>query len=171
MQDLKSIHEKEVSKRFMELYNLYTKRNLIFEKLGNPQNKEPDCICNNNTALELVGVYDNEYQGEKLWNEARGKKESYQPYNPKLDSHKNLREEIIRKLEKLNVGHYDGFSGKIILLCVFQSPLVSDEDIEQYTEKQPSFKKHGTVFEKHFDEIWLHWKSTNGEWKIKRYTY
>ncbi|PJB50013.1 MAG: hypothetical protein CO102_02230, partial [Candidatus Brennerbacteria bacterium CG_4_9_14_3_um_filter_43_9] len=68
--NVKDGHEISTCKRFCSVYN---NQNLNLVRQGNPQNNEPDCICSDDLAIELVGIYDNKYQAEKIWSTARNK--------------------------------------------------------------------------------------------------
>lgn len=165
MTNLKQTHEKAACERFILLYNTTTGNQLKFVRLGNPNKKEPDCICNNNVAIELVNDFDNPYQAEKLWSEARGKPNMAKP-TFLLKSLSDLQQVVGNKLSKLNTGNYDGFSGKLLLACHLQSPLLTNYEVKSYLENYVPFKEDNS-FEKYFDEIWISWKSENsGEWQI-----
>ena len=132
--------------------------------MGNPNNKEPDCLCSNNISIELVGVYDNEYQAEKMRSKKLGKKS----FNSRLCSLENLENEIGKKLNKLGIGNYDNVSGPILLVCNLQSPLIEDKEVENYILEYYSFRRDGN-FEKYFDQIWILWQpQSNSEWRIKK---
>lgn len=165
--DIKQTHEVAACRRFLSIYNLEQGSSFNFLRQGNPDNNEPDCICSDDSAIELVGAYDNQYQAEKLWSEARGKDAIKQP-DYVLLTFDNLQNAIGRKLQKLNVGNYSGFSGKIILVCHLHSPLLITAEVERYTQGYIPFRQDG-FFDKYFDEIWISWRSENsGNWKIKR---
>lgn len=167
MKDVKQTHEVTTCNLFLSIYNLEQGRSLNFLRQGNPNNNEPDCICSDNVAIELVGAYDNQYQAEKIWNEARGKDTIKQP-DYVLLAFNNLQNEIGKKLQKLNAGNYNSFSGKTILVCCLHSPLLTTTEIEQYTQEYVPFRQDGS-FDKYFYEIWISWKSENsGNWKIKK---
>lgn len=164
---LKSAHEEAASIRFLKLYNDSNKSSLCFLRLGDPNEKEPDCICSNNTAIELVGTYDNSYQARKIWNQARGKDNSGKP-QLQLLTFENLESEITNKLEKLNNKNYDGFSGKIFLLCNLHSPLLTNSDVDSFVGGYTSFKGDH-YFDRYFDEIWITWQPENkSDWSINR---
>ncbi len=163
--DIKQINEESICRCFLSIYN--RRNDLKFSRQGDPNKKEPDCICSNNTAIELVGIYDNQYQAEKMRNEARGKDTKKQP-NFLLLTPKNLQTEIAKKLEKLNNGNYNGFSGKIILVCCLKSPLLTTNEVKNYVAKHVPFREDNH-FDKYFDEIWLLWKTENiGNWEIEK---
>lgn len=165
--DIKQIHEAESCKRFLAIYNHKRGESLNFLRQGNPNNKEPDCICNNNVGIEIVGIYDNQYQAEKIWTSTRGKTNNRQS-DFLLLTFDNLQNEIGKKLQKLENGNYNGFTGKIILVCNLHSPLLRDQEAEEYIKSYISFRRDG-YFNKYFDEIWISWKSDrNGNWKIKK---
>lgn len=165
--DIKKTHEAESCKRFLAIYNYKEGENINFLKQGNPSNKEPDCICSNNVGIEIVGTYDNQYQAKKMWTSARGKTNNKQP-DFLLLTFDNLQNEIGKKLQKLESGNYDGFTGKIILVCNLHSPLLQDQEVEEYIKSYTSFRSD-RYFNKYFDEIWVSWKSNrNGDWKIKK---
>ncbi|MBI4973323.1 hypothetical protein HZC27_01805 [Candidatus Roizmanbacteria bacterium] len=165
--NIKDGHEISTCKRFLSLYNNKDNKSLNSIRQGDPQNKEPDCICGEDLAIELVGVYDNKYQAEKMWSTARNKTVSRQP-DLQLLTLKNLENEIGKKLQKLNLGNYNGFSGKLILVCNLLSPLIDSEEVEQYIKNYVPFRSDGH-FDKYFYEIWISWQP-NGEtnWKIKK---
>lgn len=164
---LKSSHEKAASIRFLTLYNNLNKSNLCFVRLGDPSKKEPDCICSDNTAIELVGAYDNQYQARKIWNDARGKIDNEKP-EFRLVTFKNLELEIANKLEKLNKNNYDGFTGKILLLCNLHSPLLTSSDVESFVAGYTPFKMDG-YFDKYFKEIWITWQlESSDKWSIRQ---
>jgi len=165
--DIKETHEEAACRRFLSIYNLEKRSGFNFLRQGNPNNNEPDCICSDDTAIELVGAYDNQYQAEKIWNEARGKDTAKRP-DYVLLTFDNLQNEIGKKLQKLGAGNYNGFSGKIILVCNLHSPLLKTTEVEQYAKEYVSFRTDG-FFDKYFDEVWVSWKSENsGNWKIKK---
>ena len=156
--------EKIICERFLTLYNIYGNTNINFVRLGNPNNKEPDCVCTDDISIELVGVYDNEYQAEKMMSKKRSRKS----FDARLLSLENLPKEIGKKLWKLEKGNYDNISGPILLVCNLQSPLIEDKEVEDYILEHYPFRKNGS-FKKYFDQIWIFWKSpNNGECKIKK---
>lgn len=164
--NIKPSHEAESCRRFLSIYNLAQREKVNFLRLGNPVNNEPDCICSDDTAIELVGIYDNEYQAEKIWASVRGKNTSKKT-DIRLLTLDNLRNEVEKKLHKLSKGNYNGFSGKIILLCNLQSPLLESEEVERYIEKHVPFRNDGG-FERYFETVWVTWHDVNGKWKIKQ---
>ncbi len=165
--NFKQIHELAACQRFLSIYNKKQDAHIELVRLGKPNIKEPDCICSNNFAIELAGVYDNSYQAEKIWSMPRDK-EVRQQINCMLFSLDNLQNEIGIKLSKLNQNNYTGFSGKIILVLNLQSPLLQDIEIENYVNKYTPFCQD-KQFEKYFYQIWISWKSDrNGNWKIKK---
>ena len=167
VKSLKQTHEASACQRFLSEYNKKQDTRIELVQLGEPNRKEPDCICNNNFAIELVGVYDNSYQAEKIWSVARNKGVRKQP-NYKLLSFDNLQDEIGIKLSKLNEGYYDGFTGKIILVCNLHSPLLQDHEVENYIQTYTAFREDG-YFERYFHQIWITWKSDkDGNWEIKK---
>lgn len=164
---LKSAHEEAASIRFLALYNDLNNSDLCFARLGDPSKKEPDCICSGDTAIELVGAYDNQYQARKIWNDARGKVNNEKP-EFKLVTFENLELEIANKLEKLNKNYYDGFTGKILLLCNLHSPLLTSSDFESFVARYTPFKVDG-YFDRYFQEIWITWQPENsGKWSIRQ---
>ncbi len=165
--EIKQAHEEAACRRFLSIYNLEQGSSFNFLRHGNPNNNEPDCICSDDTAIELVGAYDNQYQAEKIWNEARGKDTTKRP-DYALLTFDNLQNEIGKKLQKLEVGNYGGFFGKIILVCNLHSPLLQDKEIEQYTKIYVPFRSDN-YFKKYFHEIYVSWKfEVDGNWKIKK---
>ena len=71
-------------------------------------------------------------------------------------------------MRKLEGGYYDGFSGKIILVCNLHSPLLQDQEVEQYIKEYSSFRQDN-YFDRYFNEIWVKWISdTDGTEKIRR---
>lgn len=165
--NIKQDHERAIGDSFLFLYNRFQRSNLEFLKLGDPLQKEPDCIYSDNVAIELVDVYDNDYQAEKMWSIARGKNVSQKP-KFQLLTLENLVPEIGKKLYKLEAGNYDGFSGKIILVCNLSSPLIDSNEIEKYTRTYKSFRNGGR-FDRYFYEIWLRWQPNgNTNWEIKK---
>lgn len=164
---LKIDHEKASCIRFLALYNSLNKSSLSFVRLGDPNKKEPDCICSNNTAIELVGAYDNQYQAHKIWNEARKRRDNKAP-EFRLLTFENLESAISSKLDKLNDKKYAGFEGRIILACNLHSPLLTDVDVETFVSKYNPFK-NDNFFDKYFSEVWITWLSEgNDGWHIKR---
>ena len=163
--DVKQTHEEKACQRFLSLYNLEKRKNINFIKLGNPDKKEPDCICSDNVAIELVGVYANKYQAEKIWNKVRGKNNKKKPNLLFLDFD-NLQNEIGKKLQKLEAGNYNGFSGKLFLVLNLHSPLLEDKEVEKYIETYSPFRRDGH-FRNYFFKIYISWKSADGNWKIK----
>lgn len=163
---LKNNHEEASITRFLALYNELNSNNLEFLRLGNPNKSEPDCICSGNTAIELVGTYDNQYQASKLWSEARGKKQNKLP-EFRLLTFENLEKAIAGKLEKLNLNNYSGFEGRLLLVANLHSPLLTDTEVDIFRTRYAPFK-NDNHFEKYFDEIWITWKSEkDGNWQIK----
>ena len=163
---IKDSHEEASIIRFLTLYNNLNKNDLSFLRLGDPNKKEPDGICSNDVAVELVGAYDNSYQARKIWGAARGKDSRAKP-ELQLLTFENLTQEIATKLEKLNNGNYDGFTGKIVLLCNLHSPLLTDSDVDTFMNKYIPFKIDH-YFDRFFEEIWITWKSEeDGNWQIK----
>ena len=165
--NIKQVHEVVACRRFLSIYNLEQGSNFNFLRQGNPNNSEPDYICSDDTAIELVGTYDNQYQAEKIWNEARGKDIIRRP-DYVLLTFDNLQNEIRKKLQKLNADNYSGFSGKTILVCNLHSPLLQDKEVEKYIETYTPFRSDG-YFDKYFHEIYVSWKSeVDGNWKMKK---
>ncbi|NCS97722.1 MAG: hypothetical protein GW762_04000 [Candidatus Pacebacteria bacterium] len=165
--NLKQQHELAVCQEFLSKYNFQHSCNYQLIRPGNANTLEPDCICSNNLSIELLGVYDNSCQAEKLWSDAQNKIVSSKA-NIKLCTLENLQNSIRIKLSKLNQGKYGGSSGKILLLCNLQSPLLQDHVVKNYVEEYISFRADG-FFEKYFYEIWITWKSeSNGSIKIQR---
>lgn len=165
--NFKQKHELSACQRFLSKYNEVQSSDIRIVRLGDPNKKEPDCICSDNFAIELVGTYDNKYQTEKIWNIARGKNITKQP-DHQLLTFDNLQNEIGKKLQKLEAGNYGGFSGKIILVCNLHSPLLQDKEVEQYTKIYTPFRSDN-YFKKYFHEIYVSWKSEiDGNWKIKK---
>lgn len=167
LKNLKETHELAACQRFLSMYNEANNNDIRILQTGNPNKKEPDCICNDNVAIELVGIYDNQDQAIKLWNEARGeatpKKTDYL-----LCTFRNLENEIGKKLCKLETGNYSGFSGRIILVCILHSPMLQDREVELYTQEYVSFRNDGHL-ENYFHEIYIFWKSeVDSNWKIKK---
>lgn len=164
---IKDSHEEASIIRFLTLYNNLDKNDLSFLKIGDPNKKEPDGICSNDVAVELVGAYDNSYQARKIWGTARGKDNDGKP-ELQLLTFENLSQEIATKLEKLNNGNYDGFSGKIFLLCNLHSPLLTNSDVDSFVRGYTSFRGDH-YFNRYFDEIWITWQPENkSDWSINR---
>jgi len=165
--NIKDGHEIAACEQFLSLYNAEYKKSLNFIRQGNPQNNEPDCICSDDLAIELVGVYDNKYQAEKIWSTARNKTFSRQP-NLHILTLENLGNEIGKKLQKLSLGNYSGFHGKLILVCTLLSPLIDSDEVEQYIKNYAPFR-NDRYFDKYFYEVWISWQP-NGDtnWKIKK---
>lgn len=164
--DMKQIHETAACQRFLSIYNLKKGEGVNFLRPGNPADNEPDCICSDNTAIELVGIYDNDYQAEKIWASARGK-DTLKQQNICLLTLDNLQNEIGKKLWKLAKGNYNGFSGRIFLLCNLQSPLVESRDVERYAEEYTPFRSDGFL-ERYFGAIWITWRDRDEDCKIKQ---
>lgn len=110
--NLKEAHEVAACQRFLSKYNETENSHIEIVRLGDPNKKEPDCICGDNFAIELAGVYDNSYQAEKVWSVPHDKDVVQQP-DDKLLSLQNLQNEIGIKLSKLNEDNYAGFPEKI----------------------------------------------------------
>ncbi|MFH0791830.1 MAG: hypothetical protein V1905_01290 [bacterium] len=132
--NLKEAHEVAACQRFLSIYNEAQNSDIKIVRLGDPNKKEPDCICGDSFAIELSGVYDNSYQAEKVWSVPRDKDIGQQP-NHELLSLQNLQNEIGIKLSKLNEGNYAGFPEKIILVLNLQSPLLQDKEVEDYIDE------------------------------------
>lgn len=167
LKNLKEKHEMAVCQRFLSTYNKIQNSDVKIIRPGDPNKKEPDCICSDNLAIELAGVYDNSYQAEKVWSVPRDKDVGQQP-DYELHSFDNLQSEIRIKLSKLNEGNYAGFPGKIILVVNLQSPLLQDNEVEDHVDEYVPFFQDGQ-FEKYFYQTWISWKSDrDGNWKIKK---
>lgn len=163
---MKVKHETASVIRFLSLYNALNGSMISFAKPGNPNMQEPDAICSDSVAIELVGAYDNQYQASKIWSEARGRKQN-KPVELKLQTFNNLETAIAGKLEKLNEGEYSGFKGRLLLLCNLHSPLLTDTDLDDFQTRYMPFKQDNH-YEHYFDEIWITWKSEkDGAWQIK----
>lgn len=163
---IKETHEEVSIVRFLTLFNNLSGNNFAFLRLGDPNKREPDGICDNSTAIELVGAYDNQYQANKMWSEARGKKQN-KPVELRLLTFASLETAIASKLEKLNQGNYSGFKGRLLLLCNLHSPLLTDAAVTNFQTKYTPFKQDNH-FKQYFDEIWITWKSEkDGNWQIK----
>lgn len=154
-ESLKYQHEIAVCKRFLNIYN-NRGVSINFVRQGDPQKQEPDCICSERLAIEVVGIADNQYQHERIYSEARNKIVRRKP-DIVLNSWARLNLEIQKKIEKLNAGNYSGFNGKIILLCDLLSPLIETKEVIAYRKKYESIK--GSL--KSFDEIWTIWHVEN----------
>ena len=113
-------------------------------------------------------IYDNKDQAEKIWTSARGKgKNTHKQTNIRLLTLDNLQNEVGKKLYKLGKGNYNGFSGKLILVCNLQSPLVETKEVERYIGEHSSFR-NDAFFEKYFEAVWVTWRDIDGEWKIRQ---
>lgn len=164
--NLKSQIEKFACESFLQANNKTSDIKSGFVRFGNPTQLEPDCICSNNLAIEVLGAYDNEYQAEKISAEARGKKQR-KTYQPKLSSLSNLEQKIFEKQTKLEKGNYSGHSGKIILVCHLHSPLIETREVQCFIDQHIPFRYDGYL-EKYFDEIWIVWKENDGNLKVTR---
>jgi len=163
---MKVKHETASVIRFLSLYNALNGSMISFAKSGNPNMQEPDAICSDSVAIELVGAYDNQYQASKIWSEARGGKQN-KPVELRLLTFENLEKTIAGKLEKLNEGKYNGFKGQLLLLCNLLSPLLTDADVANFQTRYIPFKQDN-YYKYYFDEIWITWKSEkDGAWQIK----
>ena len=162
MPSIRTTHEEAVCQSFLFLYNKISNTQLSLLRFGNPQKKEPDFICTENVAVEITGIYDNEYQAEKIWSSPRNK-----VLRKKRDflllTLENLNDGICKKLNKLEKGNYNGFSGHIILVCVLQSPLLRDEEIEKYIKEEYIPFRIDGHFDKYFSGIFVYWKSDKNE--------
>lgn len=164
IENLKTLHEEAICKSFLSPYNKITDAECTFLRLGNPARNEPDCICTNNLNIELVGVYDNKNQAERMWQDARGNSHN-KPHDRALLTLKNLDSAIAQKLQKLNDGYYK-YSGRIILLCDLQSPLITTTEVEQYIQDYTPFRQDNH-FDRYFDEVWVRLHKENSlEYKI-----
>jgi len=160
---LKEKHQIAICKDFISIYD----KKIHFTKLGNPQKNEPDCLLSNGLAIELIGVYDNNYQAEKIWSYPRDTK-TYKIPEHKLCRLDNLSKAIPKKLQKLEEGRYNGFNGKLILLCYFETKLLLDErEIENYISQYSPYRLDNW-FKKYFHEIWIMWEDLTGDTKIRR---
>lgn len=167
LKNLKETHEVMACQRFLSIYNDTENSYIEIVRVGEPNKKEPDCICSDDLAIELVGIYDNKYQAEKIWSTARNKTVSRQP-NLQLLTLENLGNDIGKKLQKLNLGNYNGFSGKIILLCNLLCPLIDSGEVEQYINNYVPFRNDG-YFDRYFNEAWISWQPNgNTNWKLKK---
>lgn len=110
-------------------------------------------------GIELVGIFDNEYQAEKIYS-IPGNKTIENIPNKILLTLSGLQIEIVKKLNKLNSGKYDGFFGNTILLCNLTSPLIESNEVINYVERHSTFRGD-QQFNKYFYEIWLMWKPRN----------
>lgn len=148
---------------FLEKYNNLHNTKIKFIKHGNPDRNEPDCICTNDIAIEITSAQDNPHQAEKIHSNTVKQK-----FNPNLKSVENLENIIFQKLNKLNTEKYNGVTGKIILVCNLESPLVTDKNVDSFIENYTPHSQDGW-FDKYFSETWLFWKSKNtGYIKIKQ---
>jgi len=163
---LKTSVEKFVCESFLRTYNRNSENKPEFVRLGDPTLREPDCICSNGIGIEIVGIYDNEYQAEKIWSLAR-QKEPRKNLELRLYSFENLGRKISEKIDNLEKGKYAGHSGKIILVCHLQSPLLETKEIDTFINQHVSFRSDA-YFEKYFDEIWIMWKENDGSINTKK---
>lgn len=156
---LKLDHERAISKSFIALYNKHIIQPISFIRMGNPDKNEPDCICDS-LAVEIVDIANNSSEYKYLWDHARNKKDtSHNPF--KINIFDQITPIVGEKLNKLNNGHYDGYTGKKILLCNLISPLIVDEEVHSYIASYNPFRLDG-YFRKYFDELWLYWASSSG---------
>ena len=160
---IKFNHEIFVCVNFLHIYN----KSIHFLKHGDPLMREPDCICDRNTAIEIVGIYDSDKQAEKLWNNDLDIK-TENIFSFDLLAFENLNKNISKKLFKLNKGLYKGFNGRVMLVCDILSPLVTDKDIDIFVKSYIPFNGNSD-YEKYFYEIWILWKSNvAGCFRIKK---
>ena len=163
---IKEDHEKAVCESFLDVYNYQNKTSIKFINLGDPNKKEPDCICSDKLSIEIVSAYDNEHNASKIWAEAQSKINTI-PLDVDLRLDENLTNIIDNKLNKLRKGNYENVSGKIFLVCKIQSPLTKDDDVECYINNYQPFKNdsHNKTF---FDKIYIIWTGDNSQYKIRK---
>jgi len=164
--NLKSQTEKFACESFLQASNKISNIKSDFIRFGNPDLSEPDCICSNNIAIEVLGVYDNEYQAEKIWSDVTGNKPR-KKFEPKLTTLRNLGDKIFEKINKLNNGNYSGHIGKIILVCHLHSPLTETRDVQNFISEHNPFKVDAYL-EKCFDEIWIIWKDSDPSLQVSQ---
>lgn len=153
----KEYYERVLAERFLRLYNTKIHDDIKFTRHGDPLLSEPDCICDHNLAIEIVGIYDNAYQAAKLFSNSKTYKTVIKP-EYQLLTLRSLVEEIGKKINKLNNGNYLGHQDKIILLCNLASPLVTTGEINHFHQNYTTFKSDNH-FDAFFDEIWLIWQT------------
>lgn len=163
---LKKRIEEATAKSFLTLYNKErSQKEIKFIRLGLEKNREPDCICTDEIAIELVGAYDNDYQASKQNQERCGRENTFKA-DYKLNTVDSIEREVAKKIDKLEKGNYSGHKGKIFLVCKLEMPLVESKSVENFVNERVSYREDG-YFTKYFDEVWLLWISQRtGEKRI-----
>jgi len=150
-------HEKISCQKFLDFYNKKTGEKIIFKRFGNPDQGEPDCICDGLNIEISTAYYDNEEAKDTwglidLFRKRIGQDDYENKYpdntlameNPDQGLYDNINKIIFNKNKK----EYK-YLGKLFLL-IYSRPGISDErDIEVYIKEYRNFTNTK------FDEIWL----------------
>lgn len=163
--DLKEKIEVSLCKKFLVEYNVTNSKQFKFERLGNPNLGEVDCICTEDLNIEVSTVYANQYQGEKVNSYRRGF-ESKSEADYLLSTEENLERIVFSKLNKLNNGNYLGTKGDIYLLVEIASQMYTDEDIRNIIKRYAPFKEEAPL-DRFFKEVWAIWIGDNGGYQIE----
>lgn len=159
--DIKTQHEQAVCNTFLTIYNKLYSTTHQFERLGNPRQNEPDCICTNGLNVEIATAYINENEAKDLWELTR--------CNLSVDQYNNQRQTIVNPdqqwYDSINdtvQKHCDSkysYQGELILVIAEQSPLVNKQQINEYVNAHKNFNNTIST------EIWLLYRgafSSNG---------
>lgn len=167
----KKQHEEASCREFLEIYNKKFNKKIKFVSLGNPNKKEPDCICSEGLNIEIVTVYYDEIDAKQSWGiidvikKRIDKKEYDKKYrdntlcmeNPDEGLFTFINNEIRKKIQQKN---YD-YKGKLFLLITSRPAITNQQEMRKYIKAYRNFKNDK------FDEIWLI-VNYNGEHKIYR---
>jgi len=167
----KKQHEEASCRDFLEIYNKQFNKKIKFVSLGNPNKKEPDCICSEGLNIEIVTVYYDEIDAKQSWGiidvikKRIDKKEYDKKYrdnnlcmeNPDEGLFNFINNEIRKKIQQKS---YD-YKGKLFLLITSRPSITNKQEMRKYIKVYRNFKNNK------FDEIWLI-VNYDGEHKIYR---
>jgi len=155
--DLK-LSEKEICKAFLKEYNKKVKGDYRFIRTGDPNKREPSCICTEDLNIEIAPVYYNQEEAKVTWDLVKQMKKREKEKGTKYKNKEKkdylveatqmfcdyLNERINNKNEK----NYS-YSGKLILILEEGIGVTEKESIEYYMKQGKRFNN------KIFKEIWF----------------
>ena len=157
-QDYKKQHEEASCKKFLEIYNKKFNKEIKFVSHGDPDKREPDCICSEGLNIEIVTAYYDEIHAKQsrriidVVNNRISKEEYDEKYQDNTLCMVNFDEglfnfinkEIRKKIQK----NYN-YKGKLFLLVTSRPAITNKQEMERYIEAYRDFENNK------FDEIWL----------------
>ncbi|GAB4112373.1 MAG: hypothetical protein Kow00103_01620 [Candidatus Caldatribacteriota bacterium] len=160
--------EKEICKAFLKEYNKKIKGDFRFYRMGDPNKKEPTCLCSDNLNLEVAPVYYNQEEAKATWGLVKKmkkrEKEKGNKYKNKekkdylAEATQMFCDYLNERINSKNENNYN-YSGKIILIIEEGIGLTEKEAVEYYLKQGKRFTN------KIFQEIWLMLQSA-GHYRI-----